>query len=165
VAQPETRLALLCWLANAPHCFFFLSLQSSLSRFSWFCFLFILLVSKIIKIKRSKIKLWQQWYFFNWLQGLNFSWYHGLRIIYLLTSIHWSLIRSYWGFSYIIFAKILCNVWRSDDMYVSLSSLKYSSSFSSMMTRLVIFCPNLFWSLDLVAHLNSPYLNLLLGCR
>ena len=31
VAQPETRLALLCWLANAPHCFFFLSLQSSLS--------------------------------------------------------------------------------------------------------------------------------------
>jgi len=33
------------------------------------------------------------------------------------------------------------------------------------MTRLVIFCPNLFWSLDLVARLNSPYLNLLLGCR
>jgi hypothetical protein len=37
VAQPETRLALLCWLAIAPH-FFFLSLQSSLSRFPWFCF-------------------------------------------------------------------------------------------------------------------------------
>jgi hypothetical protein len=59
VAQPETRLALLCWLANAPHCFFFLSLQSSLSRFYWFCFLFIFLVSKIIKIKTSKIRLSQ----------------------------------------------------------------------------------------------------------
>jgi hypothetical protein len=31
VAQPETRLALLCWLANAPHCFFFVSPVFSLS--------------------------------------------------------------------------------------------------------------------------------------
>jgi hypothetical protein len=28
VAQPETRLALLCWLANAPHCFCLSSLLS-----------------------------------------------------------------------------------------------------------------------------------------
>jgi hypothetical protein len=31
VAQPETRLALLCWLTNAPHCFFFVSPVFSLS--------------------------------------------------------------------------------------------------------------------------------------